>query len=120
MAVLKTVNLEKVNGKIIGNAMDRLEEAGNVIAAKARANVRVGTLSRPVYRTGKYAGKFWTARTAGELKTTIRVVRKYGDPTHNVWVIAGNKKVYYAQIVEFNWPFMRPALRAARNAIKSV
>ena len=111
----------KINdAEIYGNAMDRLEAAGNVIATKARQKCPVGTTSRPMYKTGMYAGKYWTVRDAGALRKTIRVVRKYGDPTHNVWVMAGNKKVYYAQIVEYYTPFLRPALSASKTEIVTV
>jgi len=105
---------------IYNNAMDRLEAAGNVIAAKARIKCPVGTISRPIYKTGIYAGKYWTSRDAGALKKTIRVVRKYGDPYHNIWIMAGNKQVYYAQIVEHFTPFLRPALRGSKSEIKTV
>jgi hypothetical protein len=110
----------KHDEQIYANAMDRLEAAGNIIAEKARLKCPVGTLSRPVYQTGRYAGAYWTARDAGALKSTIRVVRKYGDPTHNVWVMAGNKKVYYAQVVEYYTPFLRPSLTGSRTDIKRV
>ena len=113
-------NVAKYDVQIIGNAMDRLEECGNIIAVNARVSCPVGTESHPIYKTGKYAGKYWTARDAGALQKTIRVVRKYGDPTHNVWVMAGNKKVYYAQIVEFYTPFLRPALNGSKTEIRRI
>ena len=49
---------------------------------------------------------------------TIRAVMKKG--TNDVWIIAGNKKVYYARIVEFYTPFMRPALNSSKAAAKRI
>ena len=110
----------KYDTQIYGNAMDRLEKAGNAIAEKARAKCPVGTISRPMYKTGYYANQPWTVRDVGALKETIRVVRKYGDPTHDVWVMAGNKVTYYAQIVEFYTPFLRPAFNGSKSEIKTI
>jgi len=120
MARVARWNPKIADNGIYNNAMDRLEAAGNVVGKKARVKCPVGTISRPMYKTGMYAGKYWTSRDAGALKKTIRVVRKYGDPLHNVWVMAGNKQVYYAQIVEFYTPFLRPALRGTKTEIKRV
>ena len=120
MARVARWNPKIYDNGIYNTAMDRLEAAGNDIAKRARAKCKVGTVSRPMYKTGRYAGQAWTARDAGALIKTIRVVRKYGDPLHNVWVMAGNKQVYYAQIVEFYTPFLRPALRGSKSAIKRI
>ena len=120
MARVARWNPQIADNGIYNNAMDRLEAAGNAVAEKARSKCPVGTISRPMYKTGIYAGKYWTQRDAGALKKSIRVVRKYGDPLHNVWVIAGNHKVYYAQIVEFYTPFLRPALRGTKSEIKRI
>ena len=104
----------------MGNAMERLKAAGEVVKKKAESLCPVGTTSRPMYSTGRYAGQYWTARDAGALKKSIRVVTKYGSTAHNVWIIAGNKKAYYAQIVEFYTPFMRAALNRSKTKIKTV
>lgn len=120
MARVATWNVEKVNGKIMHKAMDRLEAAGNVIAEKARMKCPVGTISRPMYKTGRYAGCEWTKRDAGALKQTIRVVRKNGDPNLNIWIMAGNKVTFYAQFVEFFTPFLRPALRGSKSEIRRI
>lgn len=107
--------------------MDRLVEAAEVVAASARRNCPVGTLSRPMYKRGPYAGKEWTARDAGALKKTIRVVQKLtksGKPLKrksNVRVYAGNYLVYYASIVEHAVkPFLRVALINSHSKIKSI
>jgi len=109
---------KKIENAIMKENVGKLKSAGDVIAGKARAKCRVGTISRPMYQKGRYAGQYWTARDAGALKKTIRVVQKEGKK--DVWIIAGNKKVYYARIVEFYTPFMRPALRSSIRKIKTI
>lgn len=108
-------------------AIERLVEAANVVAKAARQKCPVGTISRPIYRTGPYAGQNWTARDAGQLKKSIRVVQKKsksGKPLsrkRNVRIYGGNFLAYYAKIVEFNQrAFMRPALNGSISEIKSI
>jgi hypothetical protein len=108
-------------------AMDRLVDAAGVVADSARRNCPVGTVSRPIYKTGPYAGQNWTGRDAGQLKKSIRVVQKKskgGIPLtkkKNVRVYAGNFLAYYAKIVEFNnRAFLRPALNGSISEIKSI
>ena len=107
-------------------AVERLVEAAQVVADAARRRCPVGTVSRPMYKTGPYAGQPWTARDAGQLKKSIRVtqkVSKSGKPLtrkRNVRVYAGHYLAYYASIVEFSKPFMRPALAASLSQVKSV
>lgn len=103
---------EEATSEIIHEAMARLERLGEAIAQRTRAKCPVGTISRPMYRRGKYKNKDWTSRDAGALKKTIRVVRKHGDPSNDVWIMVGNKKIYYGRIVEYYTPFFRPTLRA--------
>jgi hypothetical protein len=98
-------------------AIERMIEAAEVVADAARARCPVGTVSRPIYRRGPYAGEAWTARDAGALKRSIRVrqkTSKSGKPLKrksNVRVYAGNYLVYYARIVEHaGKAFLRPAL----------
>lgn len=117
---------EKYDGEIINASMERLRKAAEVIADKARANCPVGTVSRPIYKKGPYAGQPWTARDAGALKKTIRVVEKKGQGTtiaegKNIRVYAGNYLIFYAAIVEYaGKAFMRPALNASKAEIKSI
>jgi hypothetical protein len=108
-------------------AIDRLIEAAEVVASNARGKCPVGTVSRPIYKRGPYAGQVWTARDAGQLKKSIRVTQKKtkaGKPLarkRNVRVYAGHFKAYYAKIVEFGGKaFMRPALNESITAIKSI
>ena len=107
--------------EIIGNAMNRLQAAAEVVAEDARRRVPIGK-SRP----GTKGGKDWTAREAGALRKSIRVVRLYGDPKRNVRVYAGSRKVFYARFVEYGTvkmrakPFLRPAFNANKSRIKSI
>jgi hypothetical protein len=108
-------------------AVERLVEAAEVVAEKARQKCPVGTVSRPIYKTGPYAGQNWTARDAGRLKKSIRVVQrksKSGKPLtkkKNVRVYGGNYLAYYAKIVEFNQrAFLRPALNGSISEIRSI
>lgn len=108
-------------------AIKRLVEAAEVVKHSAKQKCPVGTISRPIYKTGRYAGQKWTARDAGQLKKSIRVVQKKsksGKPLtkkKNIRVYAGNYLAYYAKIVEFNGkPFLRNALNGSIPEIKNI
>lgn len=130
MARIAFWDFKPLHKEVTRNVMKRLEKSAEVVKRKAQSKCPVGTLSRPMYTKGRYAGQFWTARDAGALKKSIRVVKKHGAEAGgfielragslNIRVYAGTKKVYYAQIVEFYTPFMRPALDASISKIKSI
>lgn len=107
-------------------AVERLVEGAEVVAEKARRLCPAGTVSRPIYKKGPYAGQPWTARDAGQLRKSIRVVQKKtasGKPLmrrRNVRVYAGHYLAYYASIVEFSHPFMRPALAGSIGELKAI
>lgn len=107
-------------------AVDRLMEAAEVVADAVRRRCPIGKVSRPIYRTGPYAGQTWTARDGGMLKRSIRVTQKKsksGKPLNrkrNVRVYAGHFLAYYASIVEHSKPFMRPALYESMQQVKTV
>ena len=108
-------------------AMDRLESAAEVIAGKARQKCPVGTISRPIYKRGPYAGQPWTARDAGQLKRSIRLTKKltkHGKPLarkRSIRVYAGHYLAYYARIVEYGGrQFLRPALQSSMAQVKSI
>lgn len=106
----------------------RCVQAAEVIAEQVRRNCDAfkGGISRPVYKTGKYANKAYTARVPGTLKKSVRVVERedelgpllarYG----NVRVYVGHYLAYYAQIVEFRTPFMRPAVDSTIAAVRRI
>lgn len=115
---------ESLDEMIEGASIERLVKGAEAVADEARRLCPVGTKSRPIYKKGPYAGKEWTARDAGQLKKSIRVVQKKsksGKPLmrrRDVRVYAGNYLAYYASIVEHGGKaFMRPALQNARSKI---
>jgi hypothetical protein len=107
-------------------AIERLVEAAGVVAESARQKCPVGTISHPMYKRGKYAGKDWTSRDAGRLRKSIRVVQKKTaggkalSKKRNVRVYSGHYLAWYASIVEFYTPFMRPALINSIPEIKAI
>lgn len=108
-------------------AIERLVEAAGVVRDSAKQKCPVGTISRPIYKTGRYAGQKWTARDAGQLKKSIRVVQKKsksGKPLtkkKNIRVYSGNFLAFYAKIVEFNQrAYLRPALNSSIPEIKNI
>jgi hypothetical protein len=107
-------------------AIDRLVEAAGVVANHARRLCPTGTVKRPMYRSGPYAGQVWTARDGGQLRESIRVTRlktksgKAFSKRRDVRVYAGHYLAYYANIVEYSRPFMRPALAGSISQIKSI
>ena len=125
---VKNWNPNKYDGELIDASMKRLVKAAEVVKVNARARCPVGSISRPMYMSGKHAGQPWTARDAGALKRTIRVTEKYGaaetsiiGQNRNVRIYAGNYLVYYAKIVEYSGKkFMRTALNASRAKIREI
>jgi len=119
-------NPNKFDEEFDNVAIERLVEAGEVVAGAARQKCPVGTISRPMYKTGPYAGQPWTARDAGQLKKSIRVTRKHSKTgkllakKRDVRIYVGNFLAYYASIVEYSKPFMRPALAQSIPAIKTI
>ena len=122
-----------LNKIVAETGIRRVRKAAKVIASAVRKKCPVGTISRPMYKTGRYAGQKWTARDVGQLKKSIRIVErdkeKYGFELAqfktlghygNVRVYAGHYLAYYADIVEFYTPFMRPALEATRSQVKGI
>lgn len=82
---------------------------------------KVGTVSRPPYKTGPYAGASWTSRDPGRMKLSITSrVRWRRDKSACVgWVTAGSYDAFYARFMELGAPgkknfspspFMRPAM----------
>ena len=113
--------------------MDRLEAAALRIAMETRRNLRarIGSgkttgITRPMYKSGPYAGQYWTARNFGELVQSIRVVRKRTaggkalSKKLNIRVYAGHKAAYYARIFEYSKPFMRPAIDSTLAEVREI
>jgi HK97 gp10 family phage protein len=123
-------NADIITTEIEHEMMNRLEKAGNLVAASARQRVPIGTVTRPAY-----GGVPWTARKSGSLKKSIRVIRLSGDPNLDIRVYAGGVIVdgidtYYAKWVEYgsvktppkvpHRPFLRPALRNCKSGIMTI
>jgi len=121
----------------VGVTMDLLMEAARLIVADAKrilSSKGNKGINRPVtrgsYAKGKYhyAGQSWTARQAGAMVKTIRAVRKKGDTSRNIWIMAGNYNTWWALQLEYGrgaWkggakPFLRPAMANAPSKIKMV
>lgn len=105
-------------------ALERLVAAARIMADAARSRCPVGTITRPMYKSGKYAGRNWTSRDAGRLKKSIRVVTKRTksgkafSSKRNVRIYAGHFLAWYADIVEFYTPYMRPALSGSIDSMR--
>ena len=104
---------------------DRLMKAAKIVKAAVRRRCPVGTVTRPMYRSGPYAGAEWTKRDGGALRKSVRVVElktKTGrlSKKKNVRVYVGNYWEYYADIVEFSKPFMRPAWEETQHMVESM
>ncbi len=104
---------------------ERLVKAAKVLKAAVRRRCPVGTISRPMYRSGPYKGQSWTSRDAGRLRKSVRVVEKKTktgrlSKSMNIRVYVGHFDAWYADIVEFSKPFMRPAYNETIPMIKSI
>jgi len=119
-------NPNKMDETFENVAIERLVEGAEIVANRARSKVRVGTLSRPIYKTGPKAGKEYTSREAGRLKKSIRVTRlktksgKAFSKKRNVRIYAGKKDTDYHFVIEFRYPFLRTSLYSSISEIRSV
>lgn len=126
-------NWKKADDMVAGKSVARLRKAAEVIANNTRKECPVGTESRPIYKKGPYAGQPWTARDAGALKKSVRVVERKNEknghelvqfaslgPYGIIRVYAGHYLAYYAAIVEHATPFMRPAVNVSKGQVKSI
>jgi hypothetical protein len=105
----------KVFEDYIGIVYEGLLESAYIVkddaVRKLRSQIGAGKttgINRPVYKRGKYAGQFWTARQFGNLLKSVRVTEKRGEKK-NVRVYAGSKMAYYGPIFEYDKPYLRPA-----------
>ena len=113
-------NLQKYDGEFKAAGMARIKQAAEAIRDAAKAKCVVGTITRPA------VGKFWTERTPGAMRNTIRVVGRPG--VDNYLVIAGNKKTWWATQMEYGrgkWkggakPFMRQAIHESEPKIRAI
>ena len=119
-------NPNKMDATFENVALDRLIKAAEVIKNKVKSKTPVGTISHPMYKKGPYHDQPWTARDAGQLKKSVRVVRKKTKSgkalsrKRNIRVYAGNYLAYYANIVEFYTPFMSIGFESALGEVKEI
>jgi len=119
-------NPNKMDATFENVALDRLIKAAEVIKNKVKSKTPVGTISHPMYRKGEYKDQPWTARDAGQLKKSVRVVRKKTKSgkalsrKRNIRVYVGNYLAYYANIVEFYTPFMSIGFESALGEVKEI
>lgn len=127
MARMVNFNLEQHDQQFMRAGLDRMEKAAAVIQMQAILKCKKSYDNRrPVYKTGAYAGKVYTARDMDIMAKTIRVVRR--DDKKDVRVYVGNFKTWWAVQMEFGrgaWkggpkPFLRPAVAASRSRIKVI
>lgn len=123
----------EVISDLVAQAMPaRVQEAAETLRDAIRVETPVGETTRRVYSTGKYAGAFWTAREGGALRRSVRATQstqerpRRGNSGTLIWrmgdwrVYIGHKKAYYAAIVEYRTPFIRPTLARTRNLLKMI
>jgi hypothetical protein len=120
--------LRKWNIDLDKMTRDQLVKAADIVKAAARRRCLVGTITRPMYRRGKYAGQDWTSRDGGRLRNSIQrtngseTVQGIGEelPNRSIAIIAGNYWAWYSDIVEFYTPYMGPALEESIPMIKTL
>ena len=145
MAKILNWNAAAFEAACVEVGMNMLEEAANIIAENMKTILapqvtgmqkitgKDSTRYEPwpehgEYETGEAAGQKWTARHKNEMIKTIRVRRKNDSASRNIWILAGNFKVWWALQMEYGkggWKggrksFMRPAMRKAPAAIIAV
>lgn len=124
-------NWGKADKMVAERSLDRVRKAAKVVAARTIQNCPVGTISRPIAKSGVYAGQPWTSRDAGRLKDSIRIVERnedkyghafkaFGMTRGLVRVYAGHYLAYYARVVEYYSPFMRPAVESTLGEVKNI
>lgn len=118
------------NKMVMESSLERIRKAAEVIADETRRRCPVGTTNRPIAKKGQHAGQPWTARDAGRLKDSIRVTEKeqkwgfalttFGMTHGMVRVYVGHYLAWYAWIVEYYKPFLRPALDSTRDRVRDI
>jgi len=129
---------DKYDGEFNEEAMRRLTECAEIVADWARVKCKPGTITR----AANPGQPRWMEREPGNLRRSIRVVRKKtkkgrGGKTsagsylwkrsNNVRVIAGHYLTFYPRFLEFGTSrpnskhsFLRPALYSAIPEIRSI
>jgi hypothetical protein len=120
-------NIEEYEQMFHKAGMDRVQDCAVYLDHKLKTNViRSYKNRRPVYKTGKDAGKLWTARDMDIMAKTVRVVTRPGKL--NVWVMIGTFKTWWALQMERgrgDWkggpiPFIRKSIAESRDGIRAI
>lgn len=122
---------EKANEMVASESYKRVLKAAEVIKAAVERECPEGSITRPMYKSGPYAGQNWTSADAGRLKKTIRVTEKdtekwgyvfgeFSTAPGLVRIYAGDYLAWYAKIVEYSNPFMRRAIAASKAEVKDI
>lgn len=147
MARMLNWNTAAFEAECIHMTMDRLEVCANVIRDDAK-RILGGKLKggwkehgpyQRRYKSSKHkgglvdyfgggGGSSWTERRHGAMIGTIRVARSKDPTVRNIWVMAGNFNVWWAQQLEFGhgaWrgkakPFLRPAFQGAPSRCRGI
>lgn len=133
MAHMVNWNPEEKIPEIARAGMEVLEEACSIIVQDAKVNL-VAALrgnngkwkEHGPYKSGKYAGKSWTARYMGSMVKSIRLVKKHDPKSRNIWIMAGNYNTWWAVQMEYGhgaWKggrrsFFRSAIMGAMPKIR--
>lgn len=89
-----------------------MAKGANIVAKEARRLAPEGDIDRKAYKTGKYAGKPWTARRTGTLRKNIYTKRAKRKVINGKWrnlprkwityqVLAGSVSAYYARFAHY-------------------
>lgn len=132
MAEIK-LNFAQYDNIIAKSCMARMREAAETLQLAMILKCHKSYENRrPVYKSGPYAGRKWTARDMDIMAKTIRVVEKnegqLGLDDCNIRVYAGNYKTWWATQMEFGrgeWkggahPFMRKSIASTKSKIKVI
>lgn len=147
MARMVNWDTEAFQAACIGVTMDRLEAAARIIAEDMKrilapqltgmqkitgkdSTQYIPWEEHGPYKTGKYAGKGWTAREKKAMLRSIRVARKKDSTSRDIRIVAGywgDLSSWWALQLEYGrgeWKggrksFMRPAMAKAGAVIQT-
>jgi len=130
MAHMVNWNPQEKIPEIARAGMEVLTECCEIIVNDAKVNLasilKGNWTEHGPYKTGKYAGKTWTARYKKDMVKTIRLVKKKDSATRNIWIMAGHFNTWWAVQMEYGhgqWKggprsFFRKAIHGAMPKIK--
>jgi len=111
---------DRVIGKVNREVVKHMRPFAQKIRDDARALAPKGRVTRGASKTGKHAGKSWTARQAGALRKSIKVKRlksRFGGTDRYIVTVGdrvGNIDCYYWKYIEFGIEKGRGKQKASR------